>query len=80
MLNKKTGGQYVVINLAALKPLDYISVMEVHQNHIKKCIYYKQMKTYSQDILPQNQVCSQQRNNYLSIYGGDNEQLDPKYP
>ena len=38
------------------------------------------MKTYSQDILPQNQVCSQQRNNYLSIYGGDNEQLDPKYP
>ncbi|KAJ6951921.1 hypothetical protein NC653_041168 [Populus alba x Populus x berolinensis] len=31
------------------------------------------MKTYSQDILPQNQ-----HNNYLSIYGGNNEQLDPK--
>jgi uncharacterized protein YhaN len=41
MLNKKTGGQYVAIYLATTKPHDYISVMEVHQNHIKKCIYYK---------------------------------------
>ena len=58
MWNKRTCGQYVAIYLAAAKPLDYISVMEVHQNNFKKCIYYKYMKTYSQDILPQNQVCA----------------------